>query len=89
MRRGLCICLLLVTAACAQREEEPPTGYYANPYEEQLGAPQRMTKEQFRQNVRQDNPRPITSTDSRYGETAVRSSMNIMQTFSKAIAAGN
>lgn len=95
MRILLFSCLIALLAACAQQPQKPAGNrdYFVsneNPYAGQPGVPQRLEQQEFRNQVRQQNGEvtPVAPTHS-YGETAMRSSMNIMQNFSRAVAGGN
>lgn len=84
---------LALLSGCSQQPQQQVRSrdYFVtdrNPYEGQPGVPQRLDQQEFRNQVRQQNG-TVTSANPQYEDRALRSSMNIMQTFSRAVVGGN
>lgn len=83
-RTVLLVLLGIMLAACTR--EVPQKSYYKNPYEGQPGAPERLTGDQFRKRVREDNPTPFPTASDRYEDAAARSTLNTFDTLLRRAA---
>lgn len=96
MKKTIIFMLFLAgLSACSQQHQQQQVrsrDYFVtdqNPYAGQPGVPQRLEQHEFRNQVRQRNGVVPSEYPNSYEDRAVRSSMNIMQTFSRAVAGGN
>lgn len=84
--KWMLIALSLLIVGCTRYEPAPPPSQYPNPYAGQLGAPQRLSHDEFVDNVRQTNGRPNAPLNQ-YEERAGMSGMNIFSQWLERVAA--
>lgn len=94
MKSVLLTSVLIALSACTQQPQQQVQNrdYFVtseNPYEGQPGVPQRLDGDTFRNQVRQKNGTVSSGNQGYYEDRAMRSSINVMQTFSRAVAGGN